>query len=69
MFAAGLVDELSLYLAPLVLGGPLAWPAGWQASGVRRAVRFEPVADAALGVDRHHLLRRAGLVDAVRWRG
>jgi diaminohydroxyphosphoribosylaminopyrimidine deaminase / 5-amino-6-(5-phosphoribosylamino)uracil reductase len=64
--AAGLVDELSLYLAPIVLGGSLGWPADWAARGVSRAVRFEPVADAALGSDRHLLLRRTGLLDLVR---
>jgi diaminohydroxyphosphoribosylaminopyrimidine deaminase/5-amino-6-(5-phosphoribosylamino)uracil reductase len=67
--AAGLVDELSLYLAPIVLGGPLGWPADWEARGMRRAVRFEPVTEAALGADRHLLLRRAGLLESVRRKG
>lgn len=66
LLAAGLVDELSLYLAPIVLGGPLGWPADWAARGIPRAVRFEPVTDAALGADRHVLLRRAGLLELVR---
>jgi diaminohydroxyphosphoribosylaminopyrimidine deaminase/5-amino-6-(5-phosphoribosylamino)uracil reductase len=69
LLAAGLVDELSLYLAPIVLGGPLGWPADWAARGVARAARFEPVADAVLGADRHWLLRRAGLLDLVRRQG
>jgi riboflavin biosynthesis pyrimidine reductase len=69
LLAAGLVDELSLYLAPIVLGGPLGWPADWAARGIPRAVRFEPVTDAVLGADRHVLLRRAGLLESVRWKG
>jgi diaminohydroxyphosphoribosylaminopyrimidine deaminase / 5-amino-6-(5-phosphoribosylamino)uracil reductase len=69
LLGSGLVDELSLYLAPIVLGGSLAWPADWQGRSIRRAPRFEPIADALLGDDRHLLLRRAGLLDAVRWKG
>ena len=69
LFAAGLVDELSLYLAPMVLGGPLGWPAGWAARGIPRAVRFEPVSDAVLGADRHLLFRRTGLLELVRRKG
>jgi riboflavin biosynthesis pyrimidine reductase len=69
LLAAGLVDELSLYLAPIVLGGPLGWPADWAARGIPRAVRFEPVADAVLGADRHLLFRRAGLLESVHRTG
>lgn len=69
LFAAGLVDELSLYMAPIVLGGAMGWPAGWAARGVPRAVRFEPVTDTVLGADRHRLLRRAGLLESVRRKG
>lgn len=69
LLTCGLVDELSLYLAPIVLGGSLAWPADWQAPAIRRAVRFEPLTDAQLGDDRHLFLRRAGLLDLLRWRG
>ena len=69
LLAASLVDELSLYLAPIVLGGPLGWPAVWAARGIPRAVRFEPVTDEVLGADRHLLLRRVGLLDLVRRKG
>ncbi len=69
LFAANLVDELSLYVAPIVLGGAMAWPAGWAARGIPRAARFEPVREAALGVDRHLLWRREGLLEAVRGPG
>jgi riboflavin biosynthesis pyrimidine reductase len=69
LLAAGLVDELSLYLAPIVLGGPLGWPADWAARGIPRALRFEPVSDAVLGEDRHLLLRRAGLLESLRFHG
>jgi diaminohydroxyphosphoribosylaminopyrimidine deaminase / 5-amino-6-(5-phosphoribosylamino)uracil reductase len=69
LVAADLVDELSLYLAPILLGGPLVWPAGWMARGPSRRVRFEPVAATVLGGDRHLLLRRVGLLERVRWGG
>jgi riboflavin biosynthesis pyrimidine reductase len=65
---AGLVDELSLYQAPIVLGGTRGWPEGWSAPDLRRAVRFDPVARKELGGDRWQLLRRESLLERVRCR-
>jgi diaminohydroxyphosphoribosylaminopyrimidine deaminase/5-amino-6-(5-phosphoribosylamino)uracil reductase len=62
LLEADLVDEISLYLAPTVLGGRRVWPAVEAAAG-RGDARFEHVAQRRVGEDLWLGLRRRGLVD------
>ncbi len=58
LLRAGLIDELCLYYAPLVLGGDRGWSAGYEAIGLSSARRFERVREVRLGDDWKVELRR-----------
>ena len=62
LLAADLVDELSLYVAPIVLGGRKVWPdeASLKHGG---ELRFEHVDQRRTGEDLRLGLRRRGLVE------
>lgn len=51
LLAERLVDELSLYLGPLVLGGDRGWSAGFVAGTLSRAPQFELVRQRRIGAD------------------
>ncbi len=51
LLAERLVDELSLYLGPLVLGGDRSWSAGFAAAALARAPQFELVKQRRIGAD------------------
>jgi diaminohydroxyphosphoribosylaminopyrimidine deaminase / 5-amino-6-(5-phosphoribosylamino)uracil reductase len=65
-FEADLADEISLYLAPLVLGGSRAWPGGYVAPTLKGARRFLPLSEERMGADRRLFFRREGLLEKAR---
>lgn len=66
LLAADLVDELSLFQAPIVLGGGRNWPGGWAVRTLGGARRFEPVSRRRLGEDLWQEFRRRGRIEEVR---
>lgn len=67
LLAADLVDEVSLYSAPIILGGGMSWPSGWAAPTIARARRFDRVEAKGLGSDFWFLFRRSGILERARW--
>jgi diaminohydroxyphosphoribosylaminopyrimidine deaminase/5-amino-6-(5-phosphoribosylamino)uracil reductase len=59
---AGLVDALSLYLAPKILGGSHGWTGAFRSS-LEDAESMEPIELRTLGADICWKLQRAGIVE------
>lgn len=68
LLAADLADEISLYQAPMVLGGSRAWPSGWGAKGIGGARCYRLLEERAAGRDLWRLYRREGLLQKARFR-
>lgn len=64
---AGLVDAVSLYMAPKILGGECGWAGAFRAS-LDRAASMEPVELRSLGADIRWRLRRTGVVERLEQR-
>ncbi len=67
LLAEGLADELSLYVAPVVLGGRWGWPEGFAAPSPARAPGFDASGAEFLGRDLHVRLLRTGRIETVRF--
>lgn len=62
---AELVDALSVYVAPIVLGGPRSWTGGFAVERLAQARRFEVTEMGRIGVDARWMLRRAGRMEEI----
>ncbi len=68
LFRQDLVDEVSLFIAPLVLGGEAIWPsAEYEASSIGQARSFQVTEVSAFGADTRIRLERRGRIEAVRF--
>lgn len=61
----GLVDALSVYVAPLVLGGPKSWTGRFEVKRLTEASRFDVTEVKPIGVDVRWMLRRSGWMEEV----